>query len=157
MITKKSDGYYVMSHEGKSLGGPYKTKKEAQNRLAQVENFKKPQSGNNLDGKIDGPPHSEGGVKFKLPTPRGIIFPVTLLAFKPVRFKGPTPAVSFNPNASVTVLPVRLNASSCWTPPLIVIRRLCLLVGVHDKVCVAVAVLLVYTLKSATLVSHFPR
>ena len=66
MITKKSDGYYVMSHEGKSLGGPYKTKKEAQNRLAQVESFKKHQSGDKLEGKLDGPPHSEGGVKFKL-------------------------------------------------------------------------------------------
>ena len=66
MITKKSDGYYVMSHEGKSLGGPYKTKKEAQKRLAQVENFKKHKSGNKLEGKVDGPPHSEGVVKFKL-------------------------------------------------------------------------------------------
>ena len=66
MITKKSDGYYVMSHEGKSLGGPYKTKKEAQNRLAQVESFKKYQSGKKLEGMLEGPSHAQGGVKFKL-------------------------------------------------------------------------------------------
>lgn len=41
MITKKQDGYYVLSEKTKkSLGGPYKTKEEANKRLRQVEYFK---------------------------------------------------------------------------------------------------------------------
>lgn len=40
MIVKKKGGYYVVSHEGKNLGGPYKSKAAAENRLAQVEFFK---------------------------------------------------------------------------------------------------------------------
>lgn len=39
MILKKKDGYYVVSKGGKNLGGPY-TKKEATDRLRQVEYFK---------------------------------------------------------------------------------------------------------------------
>jgi hypothetical protein len=41
MIRKTSDGYKVLSEKtGKSLGGPYKTRAEAQKRLRQVEFFK---------------------------------------------------------------------------------------------------------------------
>jgi hypothetical protein len=42
MIRKTSGGYKVLSEKtGKSLGGPYKTKAEAQKRLRQVEFFKR--------------------------------------------------------------------------------------------------------------------
>jgi len=41
MIRKRKDGYYVLSEKGKNLGGPYKTKAEAQKRLKQVEYYKK--------------------------------------------------------------------------------------------------------------------
>ena len=40
MIVKKKDGYYVMSEEGKSLGGPYHNEEQAKHRLNQVEMFK---------------------------------------------------------------------------------------------------------------------
>jgi len=41
MIKKVKGGYQVLSHDGKkNLGGPYKTKEEAQKRLRQVEFFK---------------------------------------------------------------------------------------------------------------------
>jgi len=41
MIVKKKDGYYVLSEKTKrNLGGPYKTREEAQKRLRQVEFFK---------------------------------------------------------------------------------------------------------------------
>jgi len=40
MIKKVSGGYRVLSERGKNLGGPYKTKKEAEKRLKQVEFFK---------------------------------------------------------------------------------------------------------------------
>lgn len=40
MIRKVSGGYKVVSEKGKNLGGPYKTRKEAEKRLAQVEYFK---------------------------------------------------------------------------------------------------------------------
>jgi hypothetical protein len=40
MIKKVSSGYRVLSEKGKNLGGPYKTKKEAEKRLKQVEFFK---------------------------------------------------------------------------------------------------------------------
>lgn len=40
MVVKKPDGYYVMSEKGKNLGGPYKTRKAAEERLAVVEYFK---------------------------------------------------------------------------------------------------------------------
>lgn len=41
MIEKREDGYYVVSEKSeKNLGGPYKTKAEAEKRLQQVEYFK---------------------------------------------------------------------------------------------------------------------
>ena len=41
MIRKTSKGYQVKSEDGKkNLGGPYKTKAEAEKRLKQVEYFK---------------------------------------------------------------------------------------------------------------------
>ena len=41
MIKKVKGGYKVLSEKGKkNLGGPYKTKKEAEKRLQQVEYFK---------------------------------------------------------------------------------------------------------------------
>jgi hypothetical protein len=41
MIKKVSGGYKVVSEDGKkNLGGPYKTKEDAQKRLRQVEFFK---------------------------------------------------------------------------------------------------------------------
>ncbi|HEX5482880.1 MAG TPA: hypothetical protein VFZ08_09680 [Terriglobia bacterium] len=41
MIKKVKEGYKVVSEKtGKNLGGPYKTKEEAQKRLRQVEFFK---------------------------------------------------------------------------------------------------------------------
>lgn len=41
MIRKTKEGYKVLSTKGKNLGGPYKTKDEAQKRLRQVEFFKR--------------------------------------------------------------------------------------------------------------------
>ncbi|MGA8104511.1 MAG: hypothetical protein WB869_20300 [Candidatus Acidiferrales bacterium] len=41
MIRKVSGGYKVLSEKGKNLGGPYKSKKEAEKRLRQVEYFKR--------------------------------------------------------------------------------------------------------------------
>jgi len=47
MIVKKEDGWYVLSEhknkkgERKNLGGPYKTRDQAVNRLQQVEYFKR--------------------------------------------------------------------------------------------------------------------
>jgi hypothetical protein len=40
MIKKVAGGYKVLSEKGKNLGGPYKTKKEAEKRLKQVEYFR---------------------------------------------------------------------------------------------------------------------
>jgi hypothetical protein len=40
MIKKSKDGYKVLSEKGKNLGGPYKSKDEAEKRLRQVEFFK---------------------------------------------------------------------------------------------------------------------
>ena len=40
MIVKTKGGYEVKSEKGKNLGGPYKTKAEAEKRLRQVEYFK---------------------------------------------------------------------------------------------------------------------
>ena len=40
MIKKVKEGYKVLSEKGKNLGGPYKTKGEAEKRLRQVEFFK---------------------------------------------------------------------------------------------------------------------
>jgi hypothetical protein len=40
MIKKVSAGYKVVSGKGKNLGGPYRTRKEAEKRLKQVEYFK---------------------------------------------------------------------------------------------------------------------
>ena len=41
MIKKVSRGYRVLSEKGKNMGGPYKSKKEAEKRLRQVEYFKR--------------------------------------------------------------------------------------------------------------------
>jgi hypothetical protein len=40
MIVKVKRGYKVVSSNGRNLGGPYKTRKEAKKRLRQVEFFK---------------------------------------------------------------------------------------------------------------------
>ena len=40
MIVKVKEGYQVLSEKGKNLGGPYKTREEADRRLRQVEFFK---------------------------------------------------------------------------------------------------------------------
>jgi len=40
MIRKTKQGYQVVSHEGKPLSKPNLTKKEADERLAEVEKFK---------------------------------------------------------------------------------------------------------------------
>lgn len=40
MIKEEDGKFYVLSEEGKHLGGPYKTREEAKKRLAQVEMFK---------------------------------------------------------------------------------------------------------------------
>lgn len=40
MIVKRKDGYHVVSHEGKNLGGPYSSREQAKKRLMQVEMFK---------------------------------------------------------------------------------------------------------------------
>jgi len=40
MIVKRKDGYYVVSHKGKNLGGPYKSRDQAVVRLKTVEYFK---------------------------------------------------------------------------------------------------------------------
>jgi hypothetical protein len=46
MIKKVAGGYRVPSEKkGKNLGGPYKTKKEAEKRLKQVEFFKHKKGG----------------------------------------------------------------------------------------------------------------
>lgn len=39
-IVKRKDGYHVLSEEGKNLGGPYKSRDQAEKRLRQVEFFK---------------------------------------------------------------------------------------------------------------------
>ncbi|MFZ0908806.1 MAG: hypothetical protein WA766_11365 [Candidatus Acidiferrales bacterium] len=41
MIRKVKGGYKVLSTKGKNLGGPYKTREEAEKRLRQVEFFKR--------------------------------------------------------------------------------------------------------------------
>lgn len=40
MIKKVKGGYKVLSESGKNLGGPYKSKAQAEKRLRQVEFFK---------------------------------------------------------------------------------------------------------------------
>jgi hypothetical protein len=40
MIKRVHGGYKVVSEKGKNLGGPYKTKQEAEKRLRAVEYFK---------------------------------------------------------------------------------------------------------------------
>ena len=40
MIVHRDKGYYVVSSEGKNLGGPYKTLEAAKKRLQEVEYFK---------------------------------------------------------------------------------------------------------------------
>lgn len=39
-IEKEKGGYKVKSEKGKNLGGPYKSKSQAEERLRQVEYFK---------------------------------------------------------------------------------------------------------------------
>jgi hypothetical protein len=41
MIRKVKGCYKVLSTKGKNLGGPYKTREEAEKRLRQVEFFKR--------------------------------------------------------------------------------------------------------------------
>ena len=42
MIVKDEKGYHVRSKDGgKNLGGPYATLKEAEERLAEIERFKR--------------------------------------------------------------------------------------------------------------------
>jgi hypothetical protein len=41
MIVRVKEGYQVLSEKGKNLGGPYKTRDEAKQRLRQVEFFKR--------------------------------------------------------------------------------------------------------------------
>jgi hypothetical protein len=40
MIRKEKGGYRVRSEKGKNLGGPYKSREQAEKRLADVERFK---------------------------------------------------------------------------------------------------------------------
>ena len=40
MIEHRADGWHVLSEKRKNLGGPYKSKAEAERRLRQVEYFK---------------------------------------------------------------------------------------------------------------------
>ena len=40
MIKKVKEGYKVLSEKGKNLGGPYKSKSQAERLLRQVEYFK---------------------------------------------------------------------------------------------------------------------
>jgi hypothetical protein len=40
MILKVKGGWVVVSHKGRRLGGPYKSRAQAEKRLAQVEYFK---------------------------------------------------------------------------------------------------------------------
>jgi hypothetical protein len=40
MIVKRQGMYWVESEKGKNLGGPYKTRGEAEKRLEQVEYYK---------------------------------------------------------------------------------------------------------------------
>ena len=41
MIKKVAGGYQVLSEKGRNLGGLYRTRKEAEKRLRQVEFFKR--------------------------------------------------------------------------------------------------------------------
>lgn len=57
-IRKEGDTYSVYSEAGKRLGGPYKTREEAEKRLAQVEYFKhggKPKGFGAMDYKMIDP------------------------------------------------------------------------------------------------------
>jgi len=45
VIKKVSGGFKVLSEKGKNLGGPYKTRQEAEKRLRQVEYFKHKKGG----------------------------------------------------------------------------------------------------------------
>lgn len=40
MIKPVDGGFMVVSHTGRNLGGPYKSRKAAEARLAQIEKFK---------------------------------------------------------------------------------------------------------------------
>jgi len=50
VIVKRPNGWYVKSHKGKSLGGPYHSRERAEKRLQQVEMFKH-MKGASVDGK----------------------------------------------------------------------------------------------------------
>ena len=54
MIVKKSKGYYVEGSQGKNLGGPYKTKREAEVRLKEIEMFKAMNKGKKRIGAFRG-------------------------------------------------------------------------------------------------------
>jgi hypothetical protein len=41
VIVKGKGGFHVRSESGKNLGGPYKTREEAEKRLREVEYFKR--------------------------------------------------------------------------------------------------------------------
>ena len=45
MIVKDDKGYWVRSESGKNLGGPYRTRAEAEQRLREVEYFKHKKGG----------------------------------------------------------------------------------------------------------------
>ena len=47
MIIKEKQGWKVFSKLGKNMGGPYKTRKEAEKRLNEVEMFKHMKKGGN--------------------------------------------------------------------------------------------------------------
>ena len=40
MIVKRNGKFYVVSEQGKNLGGPYKTRAAAERRLREIEKFK---------------------------------------------------------------------------------------------------------------------
>lgn len=51
MIVREKGGYGVKSESGKNLGGPYKTKAQADKRLKQVEYFKHAHGGDKAKKK----------------------------------------------------------------------------------------------------------
>lgn len=54
MIVRRKLGWYVVSKDGKKLGGPYKSEEQAKTRLKQVEYFKhKGERGEKVEDKED--------------------------------------------------------------------------------------------------------
>ena len=45
MIVRRKGGWYVVSEEGKNLGGPYPNRKAAEERLREAEYFKHKRNG----------------------------------------------------------------------------------------------------------------